>query len=138
MDAYRERLLQEMQTGFAQVGVVLGQGLAAAMEELYRDCGELRITVLPEKPLGMLQLMTLSPDTLASTLGLSLYVNDRLGPDLGFRFDPQLLQQGLAGGPGCRAPGSATAARPATRVDPTARTGCARPRADHRRRGRPD
>jgi len=98
-DAYRERLLEDMQAGFAQVGVVLGQGLMMAMEELYRDWGEFRIRVLPEKPLGMLQLMTLSPDTLVSTLGLSLYVNDRLIPDLGFRFDPQLLQQGLGVGP---------------------------------------
>jgi hypothetical protein len=101
-DAYRERLLDEMQAGFAQVGVELGQGLMLAMQELYRDWGELRIRVLPEKPLGMLQLMTLSPDTLVSTLGLSLYVNDRLIPDLGFRFDPQLLQQGLGGAPGAQ------------------------------------
>ena len=96
VDSFRARLLDDLQAQFAQVGMVLGPGLLQAMDDLYRDWGEVRLRVFPEKPLGVLEMMMMpSPQSLVSTLGLSLYVNDRPVPDLDFKLDLQLLQRDL-------------------------------------------
>ena len=91
VDAYRATLLEGLHEEMAAAGVSLGAGLRQAMADFYRDWGEVRLRVRPEKPLDMLQLMNVSQGDLVNLLGLSLYVNDRLVPDLAFDFDIQSM-----------------------------------------------
>jgi len=91
VDSYREALLQRMFADLQQVGVTLGTGLQQAMSDYYRDWGEMRVRVHPDKPLGMLQMMSVTPDRLIDMLGVSLFINQAPVADLDFSFDMQQL-----------------------------------------------
>lgn len=93
VDAYRTALLERLHNDFASAGVTLGEGLKQAIDDFYRDWGEVRVTLRPEKPLGMLQLMGINRDNAIYLLGLSLAVNGRPVPDLTFDFDIQALMR---------------------------------------------
>lgn len=93
VDEYRAQLLQRMNDDLRESGITLGAGLQKAMAEVYRDWGELRITLRPEEPLGPMHLFRLSPQNAVDLLGLSLRVNDSLVTDLSFDFDMQALMQ---------------------------------------------
>lgn len=93
IDAYRTAMLERLHNDVAAAGVTLGAGLKQAIDDFYRDWGEIRVTLRPEKPLGMLQMMGINRDNAIYLLGLSLAVNGKPVPDLTFDFDIQALMR---------------------------------------------
>jgi hypothetical protein len=93
VEAFRSRLLERTNEELAASGVTLGAGLQQAMADLYRDWGELRLTVRPAEPLGPAHMFRLTPENLVEILGLNLRVNDRPVIDLSFDFDMQALMR---------------------------------------------
>jgi len=94
-EVYRERLLQDLRDNLRESGVTIGADLQGALRQFYREWGDIRIYINPEQPLAPLQLAGLEPAKLVQTLGVSLFVNERLVQNLDIRLDRD--SQGLQG-----------------------------------------
>jgi hypothetical protein len=72
---------------FEAQGLRLGEGLAQAVRRFHRDWGTFSIEARPAKPVGVLSLMFLPPDQLASLLGLQMRLNGEPIADTRFEFE---------------------------------------------------
>ncbi len=86
-EVYREKLLQGLRDNLSESGVSIGEELQGALSQYYLEWGDIRIYIKPEQPLALLQLAAVEPARLVQTLGVSLFVNERLIQDLGIRLD---------------------------------------------------
>ncbi len=84
--AWSERLAQQAVAQFEEQGLVLGDGLSAAVRAFYRDWGEAKLVASPRQPIGLLSLLFLPPEQLAGALGLQLSVNGEPVADTSFSW----------------------------------------------------
>ena len=107
VDAYREKMLGDMHNELRKLGISLGAGLRDAISSFYTDWGDIQVRMQPAEPLGMMNMMSLTPGNAVDVLGVSLFVNGQAVPDLQFAFDPQQftqLQRQLSGQPASNIP----------------------------------
>jgi hypothetical protein len=91
--AYEENLISGFRDNLQRTGITLGHELQQALENYYREWGDIRIYVKPEKPIGMGRAMSIKPDDLVRTLGISLFINDKPVNDLDVKVDLQQMAQ---------------------------------------------
>jgi hypothetical protein len=94
VDEWSEVLAERALQRFEAQGLRLGNGLAGAVRRFHRDWGAFSVEARPSKPVGLLSLMFLPPDQLASLLGLHMRLNGEPIADTSFAFE-----QPDAGGP---------------------------------------
>ncbi len=95
LEEWSDYLADRSVAEFAKQGLVLGGGLTRAVREFHRDWGEFRIEARPSQPVGLLSLMFLPPDQLASVLGLRMLLNDQPIADTSFEWQqPDQAQLG--------------------------------------------
>lgn len=98
-EAYVDALIGYFRDNLQRTGITLGQELQHALEGYYREWGDIRLHVKPEEPIAPLQLMTIKPERLVQTLGISLFVNDKPVNDLDVRLDLQRMTKGVQAAP---------------------------------------
>ena len=85
--AYEDKLVKDFRDNLQHAGVTLGQELQQALENYYRQWGDIRIYIKPEEPIGMGKAMGLKPDNLVKALGVSLFINEKPVNDLDVKVD---------------------------------------------------
>jgi len=89
---WSEQLAAKALEGFEQQGLVLGSGLAGAVQRFYREWGEVKLVAAPRQPVGLMSLMFLPPDRLADTLNLQLSLNGSPIADTSFSWQGPAAQ----------------------------------------------
>jgi hypothetical protein len=87
VDEWSAVLAERSLQGFEAEGLKLGNGLANAVRQFHREWGAFSIEARPAKPVGLLSLVFLPPDQLASLLGLHMRLNGVPIADTSFEFE---------------------------------------------------
>jgi len=93
LSGWSEHLAVKALEEFEQQGLVLGSGLAGAVQRFYREWGEVKLVAAPHQPVGLMSLMFLPPEQLAKTLNLQLSLNDSPVADTSFTWQGPASQE---------------------------------------------